>query len=1173
MIEGSNVSRPAPVDLAGMLSEMDQALTDEIEKLSVFKPIKHSAVDGTLLSEGNGQYIYQFTLTEPWEPQDDGPLSIANANMQRTNCTVVNSTGTLLTIASDRPLPPEALRQIDLYDDSTELLKRLKEALKQVDEGPANLRSKSFGLLDSAENSYPGEITSGKFPLRPKQTQAARLSLGGEVAFIVGPPGTGKTSTLAAIALQHLQAGRKVLIAAHTNIAIDNAIMKLCELCKETRREDLLANGQVVRYGAVQKDELKKDDNYKEVFLPKIAQHMGSKLHIQHEQFKAALAGLDSQINTLQQKKQAEEEPRQAEYQRTQIDLLHKELDPLEQAEAQRISSLQQQQSQYQSRISQLAGEERPLSQDLARTEARIVEQEQTLAKEQQHKDIALKQLVEARAMSRAKRFFKGLKLESLEAKVSAAGQAANDLERSLTDLKTHLATRYQLLGQSRQQRQAIESALNDIQQQLNTPSVDARKISALKEQLQSQKRRLAEIDALLKRSEQQHQLNYNNFAAQRSQLEAQIADVDKRLRDIEKGIVENARVVGTTLTKTYINPTMASKRFEAVILDEVSMAPLPLVYVAASRADSSVTLIGDPQQLAPIVNAKTPMTKKWLERDLFGLREVSLEAAIEGKNHSVMLNVQSRMHPAIASIANKHVYDGKLDNAFNEQTLKKITPLPDFPLVLCDTHDASPTVTRPPNGKSRKNYYHALCCLALARQVLASAPEMKQQSEHCIGIVTPYRPQLLLLQNLIRDEGLQKWVQAGTVHRFQGLEFDVVIFDTVESPGLAPGDFIAGLKESNSMRLINVAVTRPKHKLYIVANLPHLRQALPERSTLLSAVEEAAKSVILPSLDIVGTPFSALVSKMREQAPSAANTLTVLNKVLSNRVPQNFNGAIIDAEVLVYRNTEQGRPISADQQNEPEIQHYTEVTFYDAFKHDIQNARESIVIASPFMAEIRLGKVLPLIVEQKNKGIKISIFTKPLDESKKWINPVNQAIIEGIEPVYKPKMHEKVVLIDEKILYHGSLNILSQRDSEESMLRVTNSRVVKDVYESLKLSGQERLQIKIDDVTFKNLKEIVISVKELSTATKCTCGNFLVPRLRKDGSGVFFGCSQYNESKDKSSENVLESHLQRITKIQNQVCTKCGNQTLLQIQDRPQRVLLVCDANCGEMQKITFVR
>ncbi len=173
------------------------------------------------------------------------------------------------------------------------------------------------------------------------------MALGGEVTYIVGPPGTGKTLTLAAIALEHLRADRAVLIVAHTNIAIDNAIMKLCDLCKDTGNKGLLGQGQVVRYGTVQKDELKQKEKYAEVYLPKVAQLLGVTLHQQRESLKKSLSELDQKIASLRQSQNEE----QYRFQRTdlerQLASLQKELDSLEQEERRRISSLRSQKDKF----------------------------------------------------------------------------------------------------------------------------------------------------------------------------------------------------------------------------------------------------------------------------------------------------------------------------------------------------------------------------------------------------------------------------------------------------------------------------------------------------------------------------------------------------------------------------------------------------------------------------------------------------------------------------------------------------------------------------------------------------------------------------------------------------------------------------------------------------------
>ena len=200
-------------NLKSMLAEMDQALCDEIEEQTRFPRREHTGVGGELLSESNGQYIYSFTLIEPWEPQDDTPLLVANAPTP-ISCTVVNSKGNQLIIASDSPLPQNILQQIELCDDSTELTKHLREVLKKVDEGEATLGSKGFGLFSYNEQSAPYNLVFGRLRPHPCQLKAAQMALGGEVTYIIGPPGTGKTFTLAAIALEHLRLGRTVLLTS-----------------------------------------------------------------------------------------------------------------------------------------------------------------------------------------------------------------------------------------------------------------------------------------------------------------------------------------------------------------------------------------------------------------------------------------------------------------------------------------------------------------------------------------------------------------------------------------------------------------------------------------------------------------------------------------------------------------------------------------------------------------------------------------------------------------------------------------------------------------------------------------------------------------------------------------------------------------------------------------------
>ncbi len=64
--------------------------------------------------------------------------------------------------------------------------------------------------------------------LNEAQRQAVRLSLASQNFFLVhGPPGTGKTSTIAEVIFQLVREGHKVLATADTNVAVDNLLQKL----------------------------------------------------------------------------------------------------------------------------------------------------------------------------------------------------------------------------------------------------------------------------------------------------------------------------------------------------------------------------------------------------------------------------------------------------------------------------------------------------------------------------------------------------------------------------------------------------------------------------------------------------------------------------------------------------------------------------------------------------------------------------------------------------------------------------------------------------------------------------------------------------------------------------------------------------------------------------------
>ena len=139
--------------------------------------------------------------------------------------------------------------------------------------------------------------------------------------------------------------------------------------------------------------------------------------------------------------------------------------------------------------------------------------------------------------------------------------------------------------------------------------------------------------------------------------IHRQINENNQKKQELEEQAIMNAKIVGATLAKSYLSETLRKRKFDTVILDEASMAPIPALWCASYLAESSIVIVGDFLQLPPIVMAETPMAKKWLGKDIFYISGMQERAKSKETcpNNFVMLNDQFRMESDIANIANMY--------------------------------------------------------------------------------------------------------------------------------------------------------------------------------------------------------------------------------------------------------------------------------------------------------------------------------------------------------------------------------------------------------------------------------------------------------------------------------------------------------------------------------------
>ncbi len=112
-----------------------------------------------------------------------------------------------------------------------------------------------------------------------------------------------------------------------------------------------------------------------------------------------------------------------------------------------------------------------------------------------------------------------------------------------------------------------------------------------------------------------------------------------------EREVVDEARLILSTLTNAYFSPLMENQRFDVVVVEEASMAVLPALFYAACLGYRKTIMVGDPCQLPSIVQSDAEYVRKVMGRNIF---EVAVKDPLSSPLVA-MLDTQYRMHPSSA--------------------------------------------------------------------------------------------------------------------------------------------------------------------------------------------------------------------------------------------------------------------------------------------------------------------------------------------------------------------------------------------------------------------------------------------------------------------------------------------------------------------------------------------
>ncbi|KAG7092951.1 hypothetical protein E1B28_009253 [Marasmius oreades] len=277
-------------------------------------------------------------------------------------------------------------------------------------------------------------------------------------------------------------------------------------------------------------------------------------------------------------------------------------------------------------------------------------------------------------------------------------------------------------------------------------------------------------------------------------------------IRQCEREILGAAEVICCTCVGAG-DPRLSKLKFRTVLIDEATQAAEPECMIPLVLGCKQVVLVGDHQQLGPVI-----MNKKAARA---GLTQSLFERLVLLGNRPIRLQVQYRMHPCLSEYPSNMFYEGSLQNGVTapERLRKNVDfpwPVPDTPMFFYQNLGQEEISS---SGTSFLNRTEANNVEKIVTKFFKSGVVPAQ-----IGIVTPYEGQRSYIVNYMQFNGslkkdLYKEVEVASVDAFQGREKDYIILSCVRS------NEHQGIGFLNDPRRLNVALTRAKYGIVILGN------------------------------------------------------------------------------------------------------------------------------------------------------------------------------------------------------------------------------------------------------------------------------------------------------------------------------------------------------------------
>ena len=130
------------------------------------------------------------------------------------------------------------------------------------------------------------------------------------------------------------------------------------------------------------------------------------------------------------------------------------------------------------------------------------------------------------------------------------------------------------------------------------------------------------------------------------------------------------------------------------------------------------------------------------------------------------------------------------------------------------------------------------------------------------------------------------------------------------------------------------------------------------------------------------------------------------------------------------------------------DIENYAEI-----YWKDLEEAKSEVIVSSPRLNNQKVNRIIDLLGKRRELGVRVTIITWHPDAYKYGRDDVRMELMErlrkaGFEIRLVEESCEHYAVIDNEIVWYGSVNLLSKEDAEDNLMRVCSKDIAAELLE-----------------------------------------------------------------------------------------------------------------------------